>query len=108
LIQESAERPSRGRALLGGREDAVAGRYHLGSPLSLVPIGHEVAQLLVHGDADDLVPVDHAVRYARAAKAAGDNVTSARFPMMGHHDALAPGHEAWPAMLTHLRKHLQA
>jgi pimeloyl-ACP methyl ester carboxylesterase len=98
--------PSAAVALLGGRENAVGGRYRLGSPLDLVPVGREVAQLLVHGDADGLVPVDQAVRYARAAEKAGDRVAVARFPVMGHDEVLEPGHESWPVVLEHLRRHL--
>ena len=98
--------PSAAVALLGGREDVVDGRYRLGSPLDLVPVGREVAQLLVHGDTDELVPVDQAVRYARTANKAGDHVKVARFPVMGHYDVLEPGHESWPMVLEHLRKYL--
>jgi tryptophan 2,3-dioxygenase len=99
--------PSAAVALLGGREDVVDGRYRLGSPLDLVPVGSEVAQLLLHGDTDELVPVDQAVRYARVAEKAGDQVEVARFPVMGHYDMLKPGHESWPLVLAHLRRHLQ-
>lgn len=93
-------------ALLGGREDTVDGRYRLGSPLDLVPIGSEVAQLLMHGDADELVPYDHALRYGRAAAKAGDQVAVACIPGMGHYDMLQADHKSWPTVLEHLRKHL--
>ena len=92
--------------LLGGSQVAVAGRYRLGSPLELLPVGREVAQLLVHGDADEVVPVEHSLRYARSAERAGDRVRVARFPGMGHFDMLDPEHEAWQLALGHLREHL--
>jgi acetyl esterase/lipase len=92
--------------LLGGSQVAVAGRYRLGSPLELLPVGREVAQLLVHGDADEIVPVEHSLRYARSAERAGDRVRVARFPGMGHFDMLDPEHEAWQLALGHLREHL--
>jgi len=92
--------------LLGGSQVAVAGRYRLGSPLELLPVGREVAQLLVHGDADEVVPVEHSLRYARSAERAGDRVRVARFPGMGHFDMLDPEHEAWQLAFRHLREHL--
>jgi acetyl esterase/lipase len=98
--------PPAAAALLGGGQDAVAGRYRLGSPLDLLPVGREVAQLLVHGDADEVVPVEHAVRYARTAAQVGDRVLVARFPGMGHFDMLDPAHEAWKLTVRHLRVQL--
>ena len=92
--------------LLGGSQVAVAGRYRLGSPLELLPVGREVAQLLIHGDADEIVPVEHSLRYARSAERAGDRVRVARFPGMGHFDMLDPEHEAWQLAFSHLREHL--
>lgn len=92
--------------LLGGSQVAVAGRYRLGSPLELLPVGREVAQLLVHGDGDEIVPVEHSLRYARSGERAGDRVRVARFPGMGHFDMLDPEHEAWQLALGHLREHL--
>jgi dipeptidyl aminopeptidase/acylaminoacyl peptidase len=65
-----------------------------------------VAQLLVHGDADEVVPVEHSLRYARRAERAGDRVRVARFPGMGHNDMLDPEHEAWRLAFGHLREHL--
>jgi acetyl esterase/lipase len=92
--------------LLGGNPGAVAGRYRLGSPLDLLPVGSEVAQLLVHGDEDDVVPVDYSLRYARAAGLLGDRARVARFPGMDHFGMLDPEHEAFRLVLRHLGEHL--
>lgn len=92
--------------LLGGPRPAAAGRYRLGSPLDLLPMGREVAQLLVHGDADEIVPIEHSLRYARAAEQVGDRVRVARIRGMGHFDMLDPRHEAWSLTLRHLSEHL--
>ena len=92
--------------LLGGSPVAVAGRYRLGSPLDLLPVGREVAQLLVHGDADDIVPVDYSLRYAHAAEQLGDRARVTRFPGMGHYELLDPEHEAFQLVLRHLGEHL--
>jgi acetyl esterase/lipase len=93
-------------ALLGGSSVAVAGRYRLGSPLDLLPLGRQTAQLLVHGDADEVVPLDYALRYAREAERAGDRVRLARYPGMGHFDMLDPAHVAWREVIRHLRAEL--
>ena len=108
----SCESPSSPRTqpaaaeLLGGSQVAVAGRYRLGSPLELLPVGREVAQLLIHGDADEIVPVEHSLRYARSAERVGDRVRVVRFPGMDHFDMLDPEHEAWQLASGHLREHL--
>ena len=91
---------------VGGYPDAVDGRYRLGSPMELLPIGREVAQLLVHGEDDEVVPIQQSVRYARRAAAAGDRVLVARYPRTGHFDMLDPAHQAWRGALAHLREHL--
>jgi acetyl esterase/lipase len=105
LIAPEEDRPA-AAALLGGSPVAVAGRYRLGSPLDLLPVGREVAQLLVHGDADEIVPVEQSLRYARSAQRSGDRVRILRVPGMGHFDMLDPAHEAWQLALRHLREHL--
>jgi acetyl esterase/lipase len=105
LVPPQDPRPA-AAALLGGSSLAVAGRYRLGSPLELLPVGREVAQLLVHGDADEFVPVEHSVRYARSAERCGDRVQICRVPGMGHFDMLDPAHDAWQLAFRHLRRHL--
>jgi len=99
--------PSATVALLGGGSTDVAGRYRLGSPLDLLPLGREVAQLLVHGDADVNVPPEQALRYAHRAEQVGDRVRLARYPTLDHFDVLDPGHPAWRAVLRHLNDHLR-
>jgi acetyl esterase/lipase len=101
-----ADGPSAAVALLGGTSAAVAGRYRLGSPLDLLPLGREAAQLLVHGDADEFVPLDHALRYARRAEQVGDRVRVEQHPGMGHFDMLDPRHAAWHTVVRHLTEHL--
>ena len=63
----------------------------------------EVPVLLVHGERDDVVPLEHAHRLAAAA---GPNVTLLTLPKRGHSNC--SGDPAfWPAVLEHLRS-LQA
>jgi acetyl esterase/lipase len=59
-------------AFMGGHADAVPDRYADASPIERVPVG--VPALLVHGDADERVPVSMSSSYAEAARAAGDAV----------------------------------
>jgi pimeloyl-ACP methyl ester carboxylesterase len=101
-----ANGPSAAVALLGGSSAAVAARYRLGSPLDLLPLGREAAQLLVHGEADELVPLAHALRYVRKAEQLGDRVRVERYPDMGHFDMLDPRHPAWHTVVRHLTEHL--
>jgi dipeptidyl aminopeptidase/acylaminoacyl peptidase len=85
------------QALLGGEPDAVPDRYAVASPAALVPLGVPVA--LVHGTADDIVPLDQSRRYDAAARAAGDDVTLTTVP--GDHFAVIdPTTEAWAACLA--------
>lgn len=105
-LPEEIEGPPAAAALLGGDQDAADARYRLGSPLELLPLGRDVAQLLVHGDADEIVPIEHALRYARTGGQAGDRVRVAQFAGMGHFDMLDPCHAAWNFTVGHLRAQL--
>jgi acetyl esterase/lipase len=81
--------------LLGGSPTDVPDRYAVASPAARLPLG--VAQVIVHGDADQLVPVDLGRRYAEAARAAGDQVEWLELPGVGHFEVIDPGHPAWEA-----------
>jgi pimeloyl-ACP methyl ester carboxylesterase len=78
--------------LLGGSPEERPGRYAEASPLSLLPLG--VDQLVVHGAADDVLPVETARTYARAAVAAGDTIRYSELPQAGHMDFLDPSSDA--------------
>ena len=57
---------------MGGHADEVPDRYADASPIERLPSG--VPVLLVHGDADQRVPVELLARYADAARGADDEV----------------------------------
>jgi dipeptidyl aminopeptidase/acylaminoacyl peptidase len=57
--------------LLGGGPDEVREAYDLADPGRRLPLGRP--QVLVHGSADDRVPIEHARRYAARAREAGDD-----------------------------------
>jgi acetyl esterase/lipase len=72
----------------------------LASPASLLPLG--VPQLLVHGEEDDIVPVELSRAYHAAAVAAGDRVDLVTLPGVGHYEHLDPASAAWRAVIEWL------
>lgn len=95
-LREAARRGlSRGAAvsLLGGPPGKLPRRYDLASPIERLPLG--VPQLLVHGDADDSVPVEISRRYAQRAGEAGDRCELVELSGCGHFEHLDPSSHAW-------------
>ena len=90
------------RSLLGGPPGKLPRRYDLASPVERLPIG--VPQLLVHGDADDAVPVEISRRYADRAAQAGDRCELVELPGGGHFEHLDPRSEAWRAVTGWLER----
>jgi acetyl esterase/lipase len=78
---------------LGGDPRQLTERYASASPATLLPLG--VRQLLVHGDADDIVPITQSVDYGGAAAAAGDEVTVHALTGVDHFQVVDVEHEAW-------------
>ncbi len=74
-------------ALLGGDPVQVPDRYRAADPVALLPNG--VESVLVHGDADDLVPISQSEQYVAAATGAGDRSRLVRVPG-GHFAHLDP------------------
>lgn len=67
--------------------------YTESSPLRRLPIG--VPQLIVHGAADQRVPVEHSRDYVAAARAAGDPVEYREIAGADHFAVIDPAHTAW-------------
>jgi acetyl esterase/lipase len=98
-LREAARLKLSGRAvesLLAGSPVKRPARYNLASPIERLPLG--VPQLLVHGDADDVVPIAISRRYAERAAAAGDDCVLVELPGGGHLEHLDPHSEAWRAV----------
>jgi acetyl esterase/lipase len=76
--------------LLG--EDVPGPRHAIADPATLVPIGLPVT--LVHGSADEDVPVEQSQRYLAAAAAAGDPVRMVVGPG-DHYSVIDPLHDRW-------------
>jgi acetyl esterase/lipase len=84
------------RAFMGGGPERLAGRYAAADPVGLLPTGVRVR--LVHGAADDTVPVGMSLDYAKRARAAGDDVTCQVLPEAGHFEVIDPLSGAWDAV----------
>jgi pimeloyl-ACP methyl ester carboxylesterase len=104
LVQAARDGTGRGAVpdLLDGGPDEVPDRYRIASPLELVPLG--LPTVLVHGDADESVPVEQSRRYAQVAKAAGDPVELVELPGVGHREVIDPASHAWRDVDRRLRR----
>jgi acetyl esterase/lipase len=87
----------------GGAVEALLGspggagdRYAVTSPAALVPLG--VAQLLVHGSADDIVPVSQ----SRDQAARDPGAELVELADADHFDVIDVGHAAWSAVTERL------
>lgn len=91
--------------LMGGTPAEQPARYESASPRALLPLG--VPQLVLHGTADDVVPIETARAYTQAARDAGDKVEFHELAGAGHMDFLDPSSEAHTALrswLVHLQE----
>jgi dipeptidyl aminopeptidase/acylaminoacyl peptidase len=66
--------------------------YAVADPVARLPL--RVAQRLVHGRADDRVPISHAESYAERARAAGDDCRVVALDT-GHFEVIDPRSDAW-------------
>jgi acetyl esterase/lipase len=83
--------------LFDGRPEDVPDRYAVGSPQALLPVP-DVRITLVHGDADDRVPLRQSTAYVEAARAVGMHVELRVLEGVGHFEHLEPGSSAVAAM----------
>jgi acetyl esterase/lipase len=94
LAGASALRSGRGAVdeFLGGSLREQPERYAAASPLALVPLG--VKHMILHGTADEALPIELTWAYAQAALAAGDAIEMIELPGAGHMDYLDPASAA--------------
>ncbi|WP_210407848.1 S9 family peptidase [Allokutzneria sp. NRRL B-24872] len=83
--------------LLGGTPESVPDRYEVADPMRLTPT--EVRTVLLHGDADDIVPVEASRTYAAQA---GPLCELRELPGTGHFAVIDPLSTAWPEVLRAL------
>jgi acetyl esterase/lipase len=82
--------------LLGGSPQDLPDRYRSASPIELVPLG--VAQRVLHGANDDIVPMEISRRYVAAAKKSGDDSKLIEVAGAGHFELIDPRSSAWPVV----------
>jgi len=90
--------------LVDGLPEEVPDRYAICSPQALLPVP-DVRFTLVHGDADDRVPLRQSTAYVEAARALGMQVELRVLEGVGHFEHLEPDSSAVAAMraaLDHL------
>ena len=90
------------RELMGGTPTERVERYRLGSPRALLPLN--VPQLLIHGTADDVVPIEISRTYTQAARAAGDRAELVELPGAGHMEFLDPASPAHAVLCNWLKR----
>jgi acetyl esterase/lipase len=78
--------------LLGGSPDRVPQRYAAASPMELLPL--PVPQRLLHGTADNIVPLEMSQRFAKASK----NAKLITLSSFGHFELIDPRTKAWPTI----------
>jgi len=77
-------------------------RYAAASPAELLPL--EVPQIIIHGNADDAVPVAMSRHYVTAAVAAGDTVKYHELDGADHMSLIDPSHKAWSLAVSELEE----
>ncbi len=82
--------------LMGGTPDEYPDRYDAGSPIELLPTG--LKQVLVHGTADNIVPVSQSEGFVERAEKLGDRPSLVRLNGVGHFGLIDPQSEAWPTV----------
>lgn len=75
--------------LLGTTPEQHPERYRNASPFERLPL--RIPQLLIHGTADDTVPVIMSRQYAERARERGDTVDLVELQGVGHMEFLDPG-----------------
>ncbi len=82
---------------MGGAPDALPHRYKTASPIEMLPLG--IPQTLVHGAADENVPLEISERYVEAAQEQGDEARLIALPRAGHFEVIDPRSTEWPQAL---------
>jgi acetyl esterase/lipase len=91
--------------LIGGTPEQHPQRYAAASPVVLVD-GQSPPAVLVHGDADDTVPVEQSEAYAAAARAVGRPTDLRVLPRVGHMEHVDAGSQAVAVLLDALDRQL--
>ena len=82
--------------LMGGTPDQQSDRYAAASPIELLPT--DAREILVHGVADDTVPVSQSEAFVERAEKTGDRPSLIKLHGIGHYELIDPESEAWPTV----------
>lgn len=93
------------QAFMGGPPEALPEEYAMASPKARLPLG--VPQVLIHGELDDVVPIELSRAYQSAARAQGDDVELEALPRTGHFALIDPRSAAWPSVEAAVRSLLK-
>jgi len=88
-------------SLLGGDPAARPELYASADPMAHLPLN--VRTVIVHGAADDRVPIELSQLYVAAARRSGDDTTLVELAGVEHFALIDPMSKAWPAVLDALR-----
>lgn len=80
--------------------DQDQGRYAVADPTQLLPLGTTI--LLIHGDADEAVPVEFSRNFAGAAADAGDTIVYHELEGTDHTSLIEPMSTAWTRVVEEL------
>jgi len=86
--------------LMGAMPASDPDRFASSSPLEMLPIGRSL--VVVHGDADDIVPLDQSLRYADAAREQGDHTDLIVLGGAGHFVHIDPRTTGWTIVADRL------
>jgi acetyl esterase/lipase len=81
--------------------DPDADLYAAASPVARLPLG--APSLLIHGDADDVVPIEQSRTFRAAALAVGDACELHELPGGDHFEVIDPAGRAWPLLRARLQ-----
>ncbi len=87
-------------AFAGGTPGERPGVYAAADPALRLPAG--VPLLLLHGDADDRVPIEQSRVYAELARAAGDRCELVELPEVDHFALIDPRSTVWETLVERL------
>ena len=71
----------------------IPGSLAAGSPIELLPNGSK--QVLIHGTADDIVPLSQSEEFVERAEQLGERPTLVKLNGVGHFELIDPQSDIW-------------
>lgn len=86
--------------LLGGLPNEYPDRYDTASPIELLP--NDASTILIHGAADDIVPVAQSEKYAQKAVHLAQECSYVKLESVGHFELIDPESDVWPLIVKEI------